>query len=279
MQQIGYHHFYASMEGPLAKPGAGGRRGTVTALFYFDTDIRSLFPYVNAEADDAQLFKNPDLIRFKIDPVHCVLYPDKCMATPFDSRDEAKRFREKAMAYLNDILNRKDRIHPKYTVFKKAPVTDIIRLLPKTNCRACGYETCIAFAAMVSIQKAQPSTCPFMGNPVREEITYPVLDDQGNQTSTVTLTVDSTVPSNSTRPKPVSSRIDPNRIDPKAIGLSTREMEVLVLVGQGHTNPEISEKLHISPHTVKSHIINLFNKIGVNDRTQAAVWAVRHNII
>jgi PAS domain S-box-containing protein len=61
--------------------------------------------------------------------------------------------------------------------------------------------------------------------------------------------------------------------------LSDRELEVLRFVTEGFTNTQISNMLEISKHTVKSHVINIFNKLGVNDRTQAAVIAVRDKII
>ena len=61
--------------------------------------------------------------------------------------------------------------------------------------------------------------------------------------------------------------------------LSGREKEVLRLITEGYTNMQISEILAISPHTVKSHVIHLFNKLGTNDRTQAAVLAVRNELI
>lgn len=61
--------------------------------------------------------------------------------------------------------------------------------------------------------------------------------------------------------------------------LSSREMEVLKLVTEGFTNSQVSQILSISVHTVKSHIINIFNKLGVSDRTQAAVQAIRLGII
>lgn len=66
---------------------------------------------------------------------------------------------------------------------------------------------------------------------------------------------------------------------PIKIRLSGREKEVLRLVTEGYTNTQISEILAISPHTVKSHVIHVFNKLGSNDRTQAAVLAVRHKLI
>jgi DNA-binding NarL/FixJ family response regulator len=61
--------------------------------------------------------------------------------------------------------------------------------------------------------------------------------------------------------------------------LTPRETQVLRLVAEGASNPEISAMLHISPHTVKSHMIHIFNKLNVNDRNQAAVWATRNRVI
>ena len=61
--------------------------------------------------------------------------------------------------------------------------------------------------------------------------------------------------------------------------LSKRETEILQLIVDGYTNPQISSMLSISGNTVKRHISNLFLKLEVNDRTQAAVLAVRKKII
>jgi DNA-binding NarL/FixJ family response regulator len=57
--------------------------------------------------------------------------------------------------------------------------------------------------------------------------------------------------------------------------LSGREMDVLRLVAEGLTNPEIGRKLYISPGTVRVHVSNIIAKLGVNDRVQAAVRALR----
>ena len=64
-----------------------------------------------------------------------------------------------------------------------------------------------------------------------------------------------------------------------SVKLSHRESDVLRLVTEGYTNIQIAEVLGISAHTVKTHVNSLFNKLGVNDRTQAAVLAARNNII
>lgn len=58
--------------------------------------------------------------------------------------------------------------------------------------------------------------------------------------------------------------------------LTDREREVLEMVRRGHPNKSIARRLEISERTVKAHITRIFQRIGVSDRTQAALWAERH---
>ena len=58
--------------------------------------------------------------------------------------------------------------------------------------------------------------------------------------------------------------------------LTSRQIGVLALVAVGATNDEIAEKLCVSPHTVKTHLYNIFKKIKVTNRLQAALWAAKH---
>ena len=69
--------------------------------------------------------------------------------------------------------------------------------------------------------------------------------------------------------------IDKDKID----ALTSRELEVLIQVANGMINKEIATSLNISERTVKNHVSNIFKKIDVSDRTQAAVFAIKNNII
>jgi two-component system, NarL family, response regulator LiaR len=64
-----------------------------------------------------------------------------------------------------------------------------------------------------------------------------------------------------------------------AANLSQRELEVLRLMVEGLSNPEIAEKLYLSPNTVKTHVRGIMNKLSVDDRVQAAVVALRSGIV
>lgn len=61
--------------------------------------------------------------------------------------------------------------------------------------------------------------------------------------------------------------------------LTQRELEVLLCVGNGMTNQEISDKLYIGIKTVKTHVSNILSKLEVNDRTQAAVYVHRNHLL
>ena len=63
------------------------------------------------------------------------------------------------------------------------------------------------------------------------------------------------------------------------VPLTKRENEVLKQLAFGLTNKEIAQALGISYETVKEHVQHILRKIGVSDRTQAAVWAVRNNLV
>lgn len=73
----------------------------------------------------------------------------------------------------------------------------------------------------------------------------------------------------------VSRDKDKDRIEE----LTKRELEVLIEVANGKLNKEIANELKISERTVKNHISNIFKKIDVSDRTQAAVFAIKNDLI
>jgi DNA-binding NarL/FixJ family response regulator len=63
-----------------------------------------------------------------------------------------------------------------------------------------------------------------------------------------------------------------------ASGLTPREREVLAMVAEGLPNKLIARRLEISEKTVKAHLTRIFERLGVSDRTQAALWAQRHRL-
>ena len=65
----------------------------------------------------------------------------------------------------------------------------------------------------------------------------------------------------------------------RVASLTPREIEVLTLLSQGQTNPQIAQNLMVSRGTVKIHVQHIISKLGVSDRTQAAVRAIEAGVI
>lgn len=266
-----------------------------SASFRLDQDVRPLFPYINALLDDALFYEKPEHVRFLFNGYRCFLYQNTTVAYFFDSKTAAKEFASGVIDFLNGIYDQKEDIKPNYNQIKQVPIIDILKILPKTNCKECGFLTCMAFAAALIKGKVTAQACPSLASPISESAEYPIFDNEGNIVDTVSLQISTSklkhqiheqheqiqmleaslrTTSQDRRKESPSETTEENNF-----GLTGREIEVLKLMAEGYTNNEISGMLFISPHTVKSHIINIFNKLSVSDRTQAAVLATQNNII
>ena len=80
-------------------------------------------------------------------------------------------------------------------------------------------------------------------------------------------------------PRAAAELLADRRARPNDVELTVREKEVLTLVVEGLANKQIARRMGISEKTVKGHLTNLFQRIGVADRTQAALWAERTGIL
>lgn len=285
-----FHNLRVYFRGPAFKPGSVSEYNMM-ATFRLNTDVTSLFPYLNAVAERAELYQAPRFIRFLFEDCFCVLYPQAGLISPVEDRDQATAMLNKLIRFLNDIYSRRGEMTPNHRIHQRVSVLNILKLLPKTNCGQCGCPSCMAFAASLSVQESVPEKCPHIQSPLGEQAFYPVYDTDGNLVSTVALNINSakaivsqdekenpSQPNSITRPE-VAPEDSEEANQSLPMPLSSRELEVLTILAEGASNNEISRMLSISPHTVKSHVIHIFNKLGVNDRTQAAVWAARHHLV
>ena len=298
---LGKHNFsaaYSSLAlfsyGPAASQAAFNARGFHGARFELEEDLTPLFPYINAVADQPQYYERPVYIKFVLSERLCGLYPRQGAFTPVRDIAEALAFLPQLLNFIAEVARRSPDIVPSYKKFKPASALDIYRLLPGSNCRRCGYATCLAFAAALSRRRTSMVQCPHLANPMEEKATFPVYDDRGNLVRTVTLDIDTAclreqIDRKESHIRDLQSRLSDvehsraANIDSANAGLpaplTSREIQVLRLMARGATNKEISKELHISEHTAKSHVIHIFNKLGVNDRAQASTWGALNGVL
>ena len=80
-------------------------------------------------------------------------------------------------------------------------------------------------------------------------------------------------------PEQTEPEADKENLPDSQINLTAREKQVLALISEGYSNSEIAKKLEVSVNTTKTHVCNILQKLSVNDRTQAAIKAIKYNII
>lgn len=258
----GYRDFSVTRTGVLNVPLP--RHG---ACFLVERDLSLLFPYIKATMKNARFLENPERIQFIFQGINCTLYAHEIVAAAFDDSDHAVRFGEELRGFLNDLYEKRATINPDYRKERTISAFDLYKILPQTNCGDCGEPSCFAFAGALSKGFKSQDQCPYFKPPMVAKSVYPVIDKNGRLTGTVELDLPERPGDGHAAGPPLESL------------LSVREIEVLKLLAGGMTNTEISEALFISPHTVKSHVSNIFEKLEVNDRSQAAVIAARHHLI
>lgn len=263
------------------------------AKFELDFEILHLFPYINAEIKGTQFQTKPSYVKFIYKERLCILYPTEGAFTPVENKADAFDFLESLITLLLSIADCKENISPDYREYRPVSTVEILKILPGTNCRDCGFSTCLAFAAALSRQKTILTKCPYLPKPVDEKSSFKVMDNNGTREQTLSLPINTNslyeeIERKDLEIKKLQDRLaefelsrtsieknNANLISP----LTNRELEVLEMIAHGKTNREISKQMTISEHTVKSHVIHIFDKLGVNDRAQASVWAAKNGLL
>lgn len=265
----------------------------LNAKFALDFDIFQLFPYINAEIEGTQFFTKPSYVKFIYKERLCVLYPAEGAFSPVKNQADAFDFLENLIELLRSIAERRKNISPDYRQYSPISPIEILKLLPRTNCRDCGFATCLAFAAALSRQKTRQTKCPYLPKPVEEKSSFKVVDKTGMEVQTLSLPINTSslyreIEKKEAQIKILQDRLHEYELDRANIEennaslispLTKRELEVLEMIAHGETNKEISGRMGISEHTVKSHVMHIFDKLGVNDRTRASVWAVKNGLL
>jgi len=138
------------------------------AQFRFDADVSELFPYINAVGENATYYESPHHIQFDLEGFQCALYPDHAVARVFENRAQALGFINRLIDFLNGLYQRRGHIELDHRRVKPVPAFEIFKLLPRTNCRECGFITCMAFAAALGKGETAHDRCPGLTDPENE---------------------------------------------------------------------------------------------------------------
>jgi len=146
----------------IFRPKMDSTKEVLHAIATFTVDISPAFPYVNAELGGWDYDQTNQVLLLKLsDGKWITLHPQKIAIRGARDMEEAKALLAWIQAQINDIYARREAITPRYVSQAGLKVIEILRLLPMTNCKACGYAACMAYAAAlregeISLQACTP---------------------------------------------------------------------------------------------------------------------------
>jgi ArsR family metal-binding transcriptional regulator len=144
---------------------------TIQCFAHLDQDVSAALPYLNAALVGFEYIKEPPSVTFRAQGKLITIYPRKVAINAIKDENEAKKIVEWIKREINDAWEKRDEIEPSYEGMPRPKVIEILKLLPKTNCKECGFPTCMVFATLAAEGAKDSSDCPALGDDSRRKLT------------------------------------------------------------------------------------------------------------
>ena len=144
---------------------------SVHCVAHLDEDIAPVLPYLNAALGGAQYLEDPPEVMFHHRGRIIKVGGREIAINALRDADEAERILRWLTEEINRVWEARDEIVPRRDVPPKPKLIDILRLLPKTNCRKCGQPTCMVFAVRAAEGVVGAENCPELDDERRAELT------------------------------------------------------------------------------------------------------------
>jgi ArsR family metal-binding transcriptional regulator len=139
-------------------------------IAHLDRDIREVLPYLNSALGGHTYTKDPPSVTFKVHGKLITVHPDQIAVNALKDEDEADRILEWLRQEINEAWESRDRIQPSFEGLSKPQILEVLKLLPRTNCRRCGQPTCMVFAILAADGAKGPEDCPALPDPHRTSL-------------------------------------------------------------------------------------------------------------
>jgi ArsR family metal-binding transcriptional regulator len=133
---------------------------SVQCFAHLDQDVSEALPYLNAELGGFEYIKEPPSVTFKLHGKLLTVRGRKIAVNANKNEDEARKIVDWLKSEINRVWESRDSIRPKYEGMPRPQVFQILKCLPKTNCRECGQPTCMVFATRVADGVNDSGDCP-----------------------------------------------------------------------------------------------------------------------
>ncbi len=145
----------------IFRPKMDATKEVLHAIATLEADISPVFPYLNAELGGWDYNTENQVLMLKLaDGKWITLHPCQIAIRGARDLEECHALLTWIQGQVNDIYARREEIAPRFTSQAGLKIMEILKLLPLTNCKACGYATCMAFAAALREGETSLAACP-----------------------------------------------------------------------------------------------------------------------
>jgi ArsR family metal-binding transcriptional regulator len=136
---------------------------SVHCIAHLDQDISGVLPYLNAVLGGFEYVNHPPAVMFRSQGKLITVHSRKIAINALKDEAEADKILTWLKREINDTWQNRNNIQPNYEGSLKPKLIEILKLLPKSNCRECGEPTCMVFAARIAEGVKIPENCPPLG--------------------------------------------------------------------------------------------------------------------
>ncbi len=154
----------------ITEPACNPRFRSVHCIAHLDEDIGEVLPYLNALLGGDTYIREPPSVTFRMHGRLVTVRSRTIAVNALRDEAEARAVLDWLMERINEAWRDRDSIPPKYDGAKRPHPLTVYRLLPGTNCRACGQPSCMAFAVLATEGAKDADGCPALDDDSRARL-------------------------------------------------------------------------------------------------------------
>lgn len=154
----------------IVRPECRREAESLHCIAHLEQNIAEVLPYLNAVLGGFQYTRDPPSVSFKVHGKLIAVHPAMICVNALRDETEGDKILEWLKGEINSAWERLAEIKPSFEGAPKPRVIEILKLLPKTNCRECGQPTCMVFATQVAEGGRGPEDCPPMTEENRKKL-------------------------------------------------------------------------------------------------------------
>jgi ArsR family metal-binding transcriptional regulator len=138
------------------------------AIAHLGADISPVLPYLNATLSRGIYVPNTPVLSWRYKGHNIGFWPNRIAVDNLESREQVEQMVKRLVNLVNQTWEKRDQLEPDFTTHKRLQPLELYQLLPRTNCKLCGQDTCFNFALQLVAAQARLESCA----PLFDEPTY-----------------------------------------------------------------------------------------------------------